>query len=159
MTRTEIRIVTFGLLLAVFSGVSQHGYAHETAEPTWANRFDTVRYRSLEGSDQHFSVHENQLTVHAAAVKFHVSEGYMTCVVMRESGWNEYAFNPSSAASGLFQHLRRYWYGRVAAYHSAMRNRPRLQIRLGASPFNARANTLVSARLIALGQTYHWGPC
>lgn len=161
MTRTEIRIVTLGLLVGLFSGVMQTSPATVSAQaverPSWDERFERARYRSLRWPRGGFSVFENQLTVHAAAVHFDISEGYVACVVMRESRWDEKAFNPSSGASGLMQHLRRYWSGRVAAYRAWAP--PKLQIRAGVSPFNTRANVLVSARLIAMGQTWHWGSC
>lgn len=131
------------------------------ARPSWAERFERIRYRSLEWPRTNFSTFENQLTVHAAAVRFGISEGRMICIVQRESGWNEHAYNASSGASGLFQHLRSYWYGRVAAYRAWAP--PKLQIKAGASPFSARANVLVSARLMAMGQWFHWAstdsPC
>lgn len=137
--------------------------AQAVERPTAGERFERVRYRSLTWPRDAFSSYENRRTVHAAAVRWGASEGYMICVVDRETGgtWNEHAYNSSSGASGLFQHLRRYWDGRVREYRSAVRaaGRPKLQIRAGVGPFNARANTLVSARLIAIGQTFHWGGC
>lgn len=167
MTRTERRILTFGVALSLATALTISealpNVAHaQTAErPTWGERFDRVRYRSLDWPRDAFSSYENRLSVHAAAVRFNVAEGYMICVVDRETGgtWNEFAYNSSSGASGLFQHLIKYWAGRVAAYRAAMADRPKLQIRAGVSPFNARANILVSARLMSIGQYFHWGDC
>lgn len=132
-----------------------------TARPSWDERFERVRYRSLRWPRDRFSTYEVQLTIHAAAVRLGVSEGRMLCIAQRESGLSPRAYNPSSGASGIFQHLRTYWAGRVAAYRAWAP--PKLQIKATASPFSARANVLVSALMMRRGGWYHWAstdsPC
>lgn len=76
--------------------------------------------------------------------------GTMHAVAHREAGvyaWHR-AWNRSSDAMGVFQHLKRYWSARVRALL-----KPRWFGRRSwtdanmVSPFNARANVLVAARM------------
>lgn len=149
--------------MLIVTGLLTSTAAAAIAAPSWPERWQSARFRSLERPVDEFSAREVQLTVRSAARIFGIrsSTGRAFCIAERESGWNEYAFNSSSAASGIFQHLRSYWSGRVAAYRSTARSS--LTIRSGASPFNARANVLVSVRMMAQGQWYHWSstdsPC
>ena len=62
-----------------------------------------------------------------------------------ESHWDATAKNPTSSASGLFQHLARYWDGRSATAGWA-----------GASIWDAEANTAVAAWLYYEGGPSHW---
>ena len=64
-----------------------------------------------------------------------------------ESHWDASAKNPNSSASGLFQHLARFWEGRSAAAGWA-----------GASIWDAEANTAVAAWLYykPKGGPGHW---
>jgi hypothetical protein len=57
-----------------------------------------------------------------------------------ESGFDDEAYNRSSGASGLFQHLRRYWPDRARALP------PRFSPRVG--PFHALANAWAAARMV-----------
>jgi hypothetical protein len=69
-------------------------------------------------------------------------------VIDCESRGNAFAVNPSSRASGLFQHLPKYWAERSAAAGVA-----------GASIFDPRANTAVAAWLVYhAGGWDHWSP-
>lgn len=128
--------------------------------PTWPERFERVRYRSHTWQRDEFSVFENQLTVHAAAVHFGASEGYMICVVNRETGgtWNEKAENDESTAAGLFQFVKGTWDAVLQRYRATV-DRAKLAVKAGVSRLNARAASLVAAWLIGNGQTFHWGPC
>jgi hypothetical protein len=65
-------------------------------------------------------------------------------VMVCESGGNPTAKNPGSSASGLFQHLGKYWTKRSAAAGFA-----------GASIFDPTANVAVAAWLAAQGWS-HW---
>lgn len=68
-------------------------------------------------------------------------------VANRESNYRPKAYNSSSGASGIFQHLRRYWPGRADAYGFD-----------GWSAFNARANIMVTMRMVhRMGSWSHWG--
>ena len=81
-----------------------------------------------------------------AANHWHVPGGPARAVSIawRESRFFPHAYNPSGA-EGIYQHLRRYWPGRAAAYGYA-----------GTSAFNARANILVTMKMVRrLG---NWSP-
>ena len=92
------------LLIAAAAALALVGsQAHAGAAPTWAERFERVRYRSHTWHHERFSIRENRLTVHAAAARLGAPEACMVAIVNRESGWNEHAQNPSSSAAGLFQ--------------------------------------------------------
>lgn len=69
------------------------------------------------------------------------------CIMSYESGGNPSAKNPSSSASGLFQHLARYWPERSAKAGWA-----------GADIFDPTANTAVAAWLWSVGGWGHWAP-
>ena len=65
----------------------------------------------------------------------------------RESDFRPKAYNSYSGASGIYQHLRRYWPGRASAFGFR-----------GWSAFNARANIIVSIRMVhRLGSWWPWG--
>lgn len=68
-------------------------------------------------------------------------------VADRESHFEHDAYNSYSGASGIFQHLRRYWPGRADVYGFG-----------GWSAFNARANIMVTMRMVhRMGSWSHWG--
>jgi hypothetical protein len=68
-------------------------------------------------------------------------------VANRESNYRPKAYNSYSGASGIFQHLRRYWPGRADVFGFD-----------GWSAFNARANIMVTMRMVhRLGSWSHWG--
>ena len=66
-------------------------------------------------------------------------------IIKCESGGNPNAYNKSSGASGLFQHLAKYWPPRAKAAGFP-----------GASPFNAEANIAASAMLLHGTNTGAW---
>jgi hypothetical protein len=67
-------------------------------------------------------------------------------VAERESNFQPEAYNSYSGASGVFQHLRRYWDGRADAFGFE-----------GWSAFNARANIMVTMRMVSqMGSWSHW---
>jgi hypothetical protein len=68
-------------------------------------------------------------------------------VADRESNFEHDAYNAFSGASGVYQHLVRYWPGRAGAYGFR-----------GWSAFNARANIIVTIRMVhRLGSWSPWG--
>jgi hypothetical protein len=68
-------------------------------------------------------------------------------IANRESNFQPKAYNSYSGASGIYQHLRRYWPGRASAYGFH-----------GWSAFNARANIIVSIRMVhRLDSWQPWG--
>lgn len=81
------------------------------------------------------------------AATFGVSSTKALAIAWRESRYRPSAYN-ASGASGIFQHLSKFWPGRFATYA-----RPRWH--LFASPFNARTNIVVTMRMV---RRYGWGP-
>jgi hypothetical protein len=68
-------------------------------------------------------------------------------VANRESHFEPTAYNDYSGASGIYQHLRRYWPGRANAFGFG-----------GWSAFNARANIMVTMRMVhRQGSWSDWG--
>lgn len=90
----------------------------------------------------------------ACAERVYPSTGGLSqalCVAHRESRYWPWAHNESSDARGLFQHLQRYWPGRVTS-HLRQRWMPHVW---QPSAYNARANVLVTMRMARSGG---WGP-
>ncbi len=68
-------------------------------------------------------------------------------IAARESHLYPRAYNRSSGALGIYQHLRRYWPGRANEYGFR-----------GWSGFNARANIFVTMKMVRhLGGWWPWG--
>ena len=65
-------------------------------------------------------------------------------IANRESHFDPNAYNSYSGAKGIYQHLNRYWPGRAYAYGFK-----------GYSAFNARANIIVTMRMV---KRYGWSP-
>lgn len=147
LTTTAVVMVAF---FALFLNMAR------AEQPTWASRWQTARFKTLEWPDDKFSAYENRLTVAAAARLFDVNEGRMICIVDRESGWNEHAQNPTSTAAGLWQFVVGTWAS--SSDHYLSHSRDTLTFRSGASRMNSRAATLVAASMLSRGQWQHWGP-
>lgn len=84
-----------------------------------------------------------------AARRFQVPGGPAKALAIadRESRLHPRAYNPSSGALGIYQHLRRYWPGRADEYGFR-----------GWSGFNARANIFVTMKMVRqLGGWWPWG--
>jgi hypothetical protein len=92
--------------------------------------------------------HVRQL-IRCAEERWPVPGGASTALYVadRESHFEHDAYNSYSGASGIFQHLRRYWPGRAQAFGFR-----------GWSAFNARANIMVTMRMVHhLGSWSPWG--
>ena len=92
--------------------------------------------------------HVKQL-IRCAEDRWHVPGGPSMAlyVANRESEFQPKAYNGYSGASGIFQHLRRYWPGRADAFGFN-----------GWSAFNARANIMVTMRMVhRAGSWSDWG--
>jgi len=76
---------------------------------------------------------------------------YATVIADRESGLAPWAYNTSSGASGLFQHLRSYWPGRARALPK--REFPRWPY---SSVFNPRANAFAAAKMVKMSGWGAW---
>jgi hypothetical protein len=79
-----------------------------------------------------------------AANHYGVSVDMALYVANRESHFRPSAYNGASCAQGLFQHLCTYWPGRAHEYGFK-----------GWSAFNARANTIVTMKMV---RRYGWSP-
>ncbi|HJR96372.1 MAG TPA: hypothetical protein VJ979_00525 [Actinomycetota bacterium] len=94
------------------------------------------------------SWHVRQL-VRCAANRWNVPGGARMALYIadRESNFEPRAYNSYSGASGVFQHLSRYWGGRADAFGFD-----------GWSAFNARANIMVTMRMVhRIGSWSPWG--
>jgi len=73
-------------------------------------------------------------------------------VADRESHYRPWALNPSSGASGLFQHIASYWPGRAAVLNRGWFGKGTWPL----SPFDARANAMATAMMVGPGGD--WSP-
>lgn len=125
---------------------------------TWQQRKARVRFETV--FHPQWTYDETVWTIRWSADRFHVSASTMLCIGHRESGssLDEDAVNDNGGpgdALGLFQHLRRYWDGRVHTYNAGVGRW--LKVQPNASPFSARANALVTARMMHTGGLGPWG--
>jgi Transglycosylase SLT domain len=89
-----------------------------------------------------------QRLIRCAAIHWRVPGGPQMAlfIAWRESHYQPSAYNPSGA-EGIYQHMRQYWPTRAATYGF-----PHW------SPFNARANVIVTMRMVhAMGSWAPWG--
>ena len=87
--------------------------------------------------------HVKQL-IRCAASHHGVSTRTALYVAWRESRYRPSAYNAAGGAAGIYQHLLKYWPERAADY--GFKNW---------SPFNARANIMVTMRMV---RQYGWSP-
>lgn len=104
--------------------------------------------------EEHEHVHEIPVTVGVEQWRPLVAKYFAPgsvdralCLMGHESGGDPNAYNPSSAASGLMQHLRKYWDDRSRKAGWA-----------GADIFDPEANIAVAAWLQRTGGWGHWAP-
>jgi hypothetical protein len=125
---------------------------------TWDERFERVKYRSLEGSDERYSHDELELAARAAALHFGTPLHYLRCIIDRESGWGVHANNPTSTAGGLLQFLKSTWEAVLPIYRASV-DRPNLEVKSTAGRYNPRPVLIVGAWLMRSGYSSHWGAC
>lgn len=82
--------------------------------------------------------------VRCAARRYGVSVSKALYIANRESNYKPRAYNGSSCAKGIYQHLCTYWPGRAKTYGFN-----------DWSAFNARANIMVTIRMV---KRHGWGP-
>ena len=87
--------------------------------------------------------HIKQL-IRCAAHHYGIGADKALAVARRESRFHPHAYNAWSCAKGIYQHLCRYWPGRADRYGFD-----------GWSAYNARANIIVSMRMV---RRYGWQP-
>src|SRR4029077_1683966 len=139
------RILTLGL--AVVMAASMNGASASAKHKEWRDK--ECRYQYVDGRAG-WSVWEVKLTIKCATARFGVSESTAMYVAERESHYGQFATNSWSGAAGVYQHLPRYWDGRVSAIRSS---RPILEP-IGSSIYNARSNVLAAIWMARHG----WGP-
>lgn len=120
--------LTLALAVALTMPLAPSASARETKIPAHVCPYD---WRKGEW-------HVKQL-IRCAAERWRVPGGARMAlyVAARESHYRPNAYNAYSGASGVFQHLSRYWPGRADAYGFG-----------GWSAFNARANIMVTMRMV-----------
>ena len=82
--------------------------------------------------------------IRCAAHQYGVNADKAISIAHRESHFDPDAYNAWSCAKGIYQHLCRYWPGRAYDYGFK-----------GRSAFNARANIIVTMKMV---RHYGWGP-
>lgn len=100
-------------------------------------------FRYREGS-AHFSKNEVRSTIRCAVKRWAVPGGLNTAlyIARRESGFNWFAANPTSSASGVYQFVDGTWASQIAARSDFVRTQ-----HLSRSVFNARSSVLIAVKL------------
>jgi hypothetical protein len=88
------------------------------------------------------AAHEREL-IHCATNHWKVFGGYRKalCIAKRESGLDPKAVSPDGDYLGLYQHAKRYWPGRYAAF-----TKPQWELKKSA--LIGRTNAIVSIRMV-----------
>src|SRR5580765_2719870 len=90
------------------------------------------------------TVRGNKMTVSCFAKRMNVGPDGARAIANRESSFNEFAWNDSSGAAGLYQHLIKYWSSRVWHYRRAL-NKFHVKHR---SWHNPRAQAVVTFKMV-----------
>ena len=142
--RTWMRRLTTALVLAAALSL------FPTPGPASAGAGDDKPYRDVSKTicpiEWRRGPRQVQRLVRCAARHWGISVRTALYVAGRESNFRHRAYNDSSCASGIYQHLCHYWPGRARTY--GFRDR---------SAFNARANIIVTMRMVRRGGWDPWG--
>jgi soluble lytic murein transglycosylase-like protein len=84
--------------------------------------------------------------IRCAAHRYGVNADKAISIARRESMFDPGAYNASQCAKGIYQHLCRYWPGRAYDYGFK-----------GSSAFNARANIIVTMKMVRKLGWSPWG--
>lgn len=114
--------------------------------PGWACRYQAQQRGTWTRA-------EVEATIRCAVRRWPTSLSTALYVAERESHFSHRAYNASSGACGVFQHLERYWRGRVTSFLRA--TGPRFDIHHPGC-MNARANVLVSIWMASRGGWDPW---
>lgn len=152
--RRVIALMATVLLVGLLAAPSSAGH-HHPHRPGW--RQDHCRFQTVEpGYSTETEVH---LWIKCALAHFPASGGWdrANYVSQRESGDSWWATNPTSGTCGIFQHMPRYWPGRLAEFNHAHPywRLPATDRKGGGGCYNARSNIVVSIWMAWRGG---WGP-
>jgi soluble lytic murein transglycosylase-like protein len=128
------------ILTAVLTGSSAATATATTIEQTRTANVST-KVCPVEWRKGRFYVKK---LIRCAAHRYGVNADRALYIARRESRFRPKAYNDWSCAKGIYQHLCRYWPGRADAYGFD-----------DWSAFNARANIMVTMRMVRRGG---WGP-
>ena len=138
MIRKCRAVVAASLLTAVLMSFPAAPVAHAVVQHdrTGATRICPIDWRQS-------TWHVKQL-IKCAASHHGISREKALYVAWRESRYRPSAYNPHGPAAGIYQHLLKYWSDR--AEDLGFEN---------SSPYNARANIIVTMRMV---RRYGWTP-
>lgn len=147
MIRKSLGLLVALLIASTFFGV--------TAAHAGQWRWHLCKFQTMDGH-QGFSDLEVKRTARCAEEKFPVSAGFATvaCIARRESGWNEFAKNPSSSASGVFQVVSGTWSG---WHYEFAKKWQQWRVWHNSSVFNARTNVFRSVFVMHRRGLSPWG--
>jgi hypothetical protein len=133
------------LIPAAQAGAATTGGAATTPQVAVDDRYHSVPAKVCAIDWRKGTWHVKKL-IRCAAFRYQVPGGAAKALAIadRESSFYPRAYNSYSGASGVFQHLKRYWPGRAHAFGFK-----------GWSAFNARANIIVSMRMV---KRHGWAP-
>lgn len=112
-----------------------------TAPPAEAYTYTPKRICNIDWREGRWHVKK---LIRCAANHWDVGVRKALYVADRESDFRPKAYNRSSCAKGVFQHLCRYWDGRAYTYGFK-----------GKSAYNARANIIVTMKMV---RRHGWSP-
>jgi hypothetical protein len=118
--------------------------AHASAALTAEHDRYTYVSKKICPIDWRKGTYQVKQLIRCAAAYYGISAERSLYIANRESNFKPKAYNSSSCAKGVFQHLCRYWPDRAYAYGFK-----------GWSAFNARANIIVTMRMV---RRYGWEP-
>ena len=130
-----------GVALALFAVLTLFPMASATAAENTTS--GTVRVCRIDWRRSTWHVRK---LIRCAASHYDVGVRRSLRVAFRESRYRPRAFNSSSCAKGIYQHLCRYWSDRAETYGFSDR-----------SAFNARANIIVTMRMVRRAGWAPWG--
>lgn len=118
-------------------------------------RVPSCKYRTSDGySGHHFSVDEVRWTIKCGVRRWPVPGGRQTalCIARRESGLRQFADNPTSSASGVYQFVSGTWDGVRSHLRHVFGHQ-----RMAHSVWNGRSNVLAAIRTAHGGGWSAWG--
>ncbi len=118
--------------------------ANATAAPIEGSRTTTTRSTTICPIDWRTGTMHVKDLIRCAAKHFGVNPDKALYVARRESRFDPTAYNGSSCAKGIYQHLCKYWPGRASTYGFD-----------DWSAYNGRANIMVTMRMV---RKHGWAP-